>query len=172
MTKEEKQERESEYKTRKIEELTSDNAELRRQLTEIKTRVTDSIKWLKDDNIHIHDEIHKFARERQIMLRAGDLDFINNGCRSWVDDILEKEQDVLKAENRTLKDRISALEIDQSQFEELEKQLAIYKRALEIQIGNQMQTQRLLSPTAADISYIIKCRIQQAEKELEEQDNA
>ena len=37
----------------------------------------------------------------------------------------------LTSDNRTLKDRISALEIDQSQFEELEKQLAIYKRALE-----------------------------------------
>ena len=85
-------------------------------------------------------------------------------------DMHEKKIYELEAENRTLKDRIYALEIDQSQFEELEKQLAIYKRALEIQIGNQMQTQRLLSPTAADISYIIKCRIQQAEKELEGQD--
>ena len=71
MTKEEKQERESEYKTRKIEELTIENAEKDKQIVE------------------------------------------------------------LKAENEKLKDRISALEIDQSQFEELEKQLAIYKRALE-----------------------------------------
>ena len=78
----------------------------------------------------------------------------------------------LTIDNQTLKDRISALEIDRSQFEELEKQLAIYKRALEIQIGNQMRTQRLLSPTATDISYIIQCIIQQAEKEVEEQDNA